>query len=396
MRIGVATSDPDGILATPVETVPARPSRGKHLRRLVALIDEFDVVEVVVGLPRTLADRAGPSAHDAIAVADALAARIPTIPVRLADERLTTVTAQRSLREAGVRAKATAVDDRPGGRGRHPADLAGPAPARAATTRVERPMADDWARERTEPEAVGRPERRSAPHRSGPARARNRRRAQEHSHLAVLAVLVVGRGGAVLPRLELVAHVGSATTRATVRATSSSRSTTATRPPRSARRCRTATSSPRGRKFVDAAEGNSAISAIQPGFYKMRTEISAANAVSRLADPQNRVGKLVIPEGRQLDDIADVKTNAVTEGIFSLIAHATCVDLDGEQQCGVTADDLQTAAANADAAALASRRGPLDQVKALGGDHRRLEGLIAPGTWNIDPSAPAAGHPGDT
>ena len=66
---------------------------------------ELEAVEVVVGLPRTLADRTGPSALDAIAVADALAARIAPMPVRLADERLTTVTAQRSLREAGVRAK---------------------------------------------------------------------------------------------------------------------------------------------------------------------------------------------------------------------------------------------------------------------------------------------------
>ena len=84
--------------------------------------------------------------------------------------------------------------------------------------------------------------------------------------------------------------------------------------------------------FVDAAAGNAAISAIQPGFYKVRTEIPAANAVSRLADPQNRVGRLVIPEGRQLDDIADVKTNAVTKGIFSLISDATCVDLDGQTE----------------------------------------------------------------
>ena len=83
--------------------------------------------------------------------------------------------------------------------------------------------------------------------------------------------------------------------------------------------------------FVDAADGNAAISSIQPGFYKVRTEIPAANAVERLADPQNRVGKLVIPEGRQLDDIQDVKTNAVTDGILSLISKATCVDLDGER-----------------------------------------------------------------
>ena len=74
--------------------------------------------------------------------------------------------------------------------------------------------------------------------------------------------------------------------------------------------------------FVEAAEGNSAISAIQPGFYKVRTEIPASNAVARLADPLIRVGKLVIPEGRQLDDIQDVKSNAVTDGIFSLISRA--------------------------------------------------------------------------
>ena len=104
VRIGVASSDPDGILATPVETV-RRDRTDKHVKRLARLVAEMDVVEVVVGLPRTLAERTGPSAVDAIAVADTLAARIAPIPVRLADERLTTVTAQRELREAGIKAK---------------------------------------------------------------------------------------------------------------------------------------------------------------------------------------------------------------------------------------------------------------------------------------------------
>jgi putative Holliday junction resolvase len=104
VRIGVASSDPDGILATPVETV-RRDRTDKHVKRLARLVTDMDVVEVVVGLPRTLAERTGPSAVDAIAVADALAARIAPIPVRLADERLTTVTAQRELREAGIKAK---------------------------------------------------------------------------------------------------------------------------------------------------------------------------------------------------------------------------------------------------------------------------------------------------
>lgn len=104
VRIGVATSDPDGILATPVETV-RRDRTAKHIRRLVELVAELQAVEVIVGLPRTLADRTGPSAVDAIELADVLAAKIAPVPVRMADERLTTVTAQRSLRQAGVRAK---------------------------------------------------------------------------------------------------------------------------------------------------------------------------------------------------------------------------------------------------------------------------------------------------
>lgn len=104
VRIGVAASDPDGILATPVETV-RRDRSAKHLRRLVELVAEYQVVEVIVGLPRTLADRTGPSALDAIELAGLLAARIVPVPVRMADERLTTVSAQRSLRQAGMRAK---------------------------------------------------------------------------------------------------------------------------------------------------------------------------------------------------------------------------------------------------------------------------------------------------
>ncbi|MCB0950062.1 MAG: Holliday junction resolvase RuvX [Mycobacterium sp.] len=105
VRIGVAVSDPDAILATPVETVARDRHSGKHLRRLARLIEEHQAVEVVVGLPRTLADRAASSAQDAIELADRLAGRIEPVPVRLVDERFTTVTAQRSLREAGVRAK---------------------------------------------------------------------------------------------------------------------------------------------------------------------------------------------------------------------------------------------------------------------------------------------------
>lgn len=108
VRIGVSCSDPDGLLATPVETV-RRHTSGSHLRRLAGLVHELDVVEVVVGLPRTLADRTGSAAQDAIAVADELAGMLAgrqrTVPVRLADERFSTTQATRALQAAGVRAK---------------------------------------------------------------------------------------------------------------------------------------------------------------------------------------------------------------------------------------------------------------------------------------------------
>ena len=142
------------------------------------------------------------------------------------------------------------------------------------------------------------------------------------------------------------------------------------------------------RAFVNAAHGNIAITSIQPGFYRMRTEIPAANAVARLADPNNRVGRLVIPEGRQLDDTTDMKTNKVNPGILSLISRATCVDLDGNKRC-VSIDDLRAAAGNSAPAVLSVPAWAVEPVTELGNDHRRLEGLIAPGTFNVDPSASA-------
>ena len=138
-------------------------------------------------------------------------------------------------------------------------------------------------------------------------------------------------------------------------------------------------------KFVDEARDNSAISSIQPGYYQMRTEISAADAVRRLTDPQNRVGKLVIPEGRQLDDVQDVKTNAVTDGIFTLISHASCVQVDGDRHC-VSVDELRQVAGSDSPSALNVPSWAEQPVQAMGGDHRRLEGLIAPGTFNINPA----------
>lgn len=101
-RIGVAHSDPSGILATPVETV--RSGRG-DLSRIARLVrDEGGperVVEVVVGLPRSLSGGEGPAAVKVREFAGRLADRVAPVSVRLVDERLTTVSAEAMLRDRG-------------------------------------------------------------------------------------------------------------------------------------------------------------------------------------------------------------------------------------------------------------------------------------------------------
>ncbi|HEY0949713.1 Holliday junction resolvase RuvX [Nocardioides sp.] len=101
-RIGVARSDPSGFLATPVETV----RRGKgDLARIGRILAEeaadSTVLEVVVGLPRSLSGREGPAAAKVREFAARLAARVAPVPVRLVDERMTTVSAEAMLRDQG-------------------------------------------------------------------------------------------------------------------------------------------------------------------------------------------------------------------------------------------------------------------------------------------------------
>ena len=98
VRIGVARSDPSGLIATPVETV----ARGAgDLERLRALVAEEAAVEVVVGLPRSLSGGEGPAAAKVREFAAAIARTVHPVPVRLCDERLSTVTAESVLRERG-------------------------------------------------------------------------------------------------------------------------------------------------------------------------------------------------------------------------------------------------------------------------------------------------------
>jgi putative Holliday junction resolvase len=102
VRVGVAASDPTGTFATPVETLPRDREGGSDLESLVALVAERGAIEVVVGLPRLLSGEEGEAARSARTYASELARRMPSVPVRLVDERLTTVSAHRTLRDSGV------------------------------------------------------------------------------------------------------------------------------------------------------------------------------------------------------------------------------------------------------------------------------------------------------
>ncbi|WP_327237541.1 Holliday junction resolvase RuvX [Streptomyces sp. NBC_01317] len=103
-RIGVASCDPDGIIATPVETVPGRDVPAAH-RRLRQLVEEYEPIEVVIGLPRSLNGGEGPAAAKVRTFAQEVARGVAPLPVRLVDERMSTVTASQGLRASGVKSK---------------------------------------------------------------------------------------------------------------------------------------------------------------------------------------------------------------------------------------------------------------------------------------------------
>jgi len=105
VRVGVAICDPDGILATPLETLK-RDKRGRtDIDAIAALVAEYDVVAVIVGRPTGLSGRAGAAVQAADDYADLLAPAVAPVPILRQDERLTTVSASRSLHEAGINSK---------------------------------------------------------------------------------------------------------------------------------------------------------------------------------------------------------------------------------------------------------------------------------------------------
>lgn len=144
VRIGVARSDPGGVLATPL-TVVRQGKRALHTLAELAAAEE--AMEILVGLPRSLSGREGPAAATAKQFAADLAARVAPLPVRLVDERFTTATAHDALRAGGhdSRARRQTVDSAAAAvlleaaleserrTGRPPGELVSPAPGQAGT-----------------------------------------------------------------------------------------------------------------------------------------------------------------------------------------------------------------------------------------------------------------------
>jgi putative Holliday junction resolvase len=108
VRIGVARSDPGGVLATPLTVLPSGPGAKAELARaeLARLAAEQGAIEVIVGLPTSLSGREGGTATGAREFAADLAGRLGPIPVRLVDERFTTTEAHDALRRGGKDARA--------------------------------------------------------------------------------------------------------------------------------------------------------------------------------------------------------------------------------------------------------------------------------------------------
>lgn len=102
VRVGIAVSDPEGLLAFPLATLSFTDSRAVAAE-IVALVVEHEAIEVIVGLPRHLSGEQGKSAGFARDVASAVSALGPA--VRLVDERLTTASAAASLRANGRTAR---------------------------------------------------------------------------------------------------------------------------------------------------------------------------------------------------------------------------------------------------------------------------------------------------
>jgi UPF0755 protein len=141
------------------------------------------------------------------------------------------------------------------------------------------------------------------------------------------------------------------------------------------------------RAFVAAAESNAKVRGVQPGYYVMKKHASGAAAVKQIVDPKSQVGQFEIKPGAQLESITSQGGVAV-EGIIALLAKASCADLNGKSTC-VPPEQLAEVAKTADLAKLGVPDWAVPDASKAPEPQRRLEGLIAPGVYNVKPGSTA-------
>lgn len=253
---------------------------------------------------------------------------------------------------------------------------------------------DAWGGSRATPRHVedgdgARPPRRRAEARRAHSRRTVARRRRRLGTVVALVVLLGVVGGVVLggrallgsfgsdtpdfagpPGPEVVVQVASGDTSAQIGSTLADRGVVAS-----------------AAAFNEAATANSAVTSVQPGYYVLPTNIPGTQAVTDLLAPDARVGMLVIPEGRQLDDTTG-STGQVTPGILTLLSEASCATINGARTC-VDVADLRTAAATADLDALGVPGFARAGVTSVPDATKRLEGLVRPGSYDVAPGGTA-------
>lgn len=102
VRIGISSSDSAGFLASPLGTVKRDIVCSSDIKKIVKYVQDLEVMEIIVGLPRSLSGKENVSAHKVREYLQILCSFVSNVPVRLFDERLTTVSAQKHLKNSGV------------------------------------------------------------------------------------------------------------------------------------------------------------------------------------------------------------------------------------------------------------------------------------------------------
>ncbi|MEC3979229.1 endolytic transglycosylase MltG, partial [Amycolatopsis sp. H20-H5] len=135
--------------------------------------------------------------------------------------------------------------------------------------------------------------------------------------------------------------------------------------------------------FVKAGEDNTKVTRVQQGYYQLKTKMSGASAVEKLVDPKSRVGQLQIKPYTQLDDITQ-PNGGVTPGVYTLLSKASCADLNGKSTC-IPVEELRKTVAGLDLAVAGVPSWAVESASKIEQKDKRLEGLIAPGVYDVKP-----------